>query len=742
MMYFGNITSVDLITFEGRTVERIDPIQDKKSKEILHYRLAVVADDGNIELRKFRVEEIPHLLDHEILVIDRGFHSRQRQMDRVNYGHHGLPAASKSQREKVDLIMFRSSLMARHRKLGMKLTRDSVQAFRPFMEVEYQDHQRRKNYGTEKPHPTQRFFSLPSADTLLKDYRKFRKSNGNPDVFLIPRAEPIDLDLQASADFCFIMEYLGRYVDAKCPSKAEICCKLIKELEIINRGRKASNDPVLFEIKSQRTYERWIDDYLDPFLTCLQREGLAAAQKKFGSVEDGRTATVPGEIVQADAWKFHLVTLDTTREKYNRMTDDERKHVKKVRRWVVVIIDVATRCILGFSICRTPNEQASLEALRMVFMDKTYLFRAAGIKKSDWDHRCPVYEMVNDCGSEFGKHPFGGALFSQAVRTLSGTLMNTVAGVAVLRGHIERFFWTVDLQWARTLPGYTANNPQSRNDRKAGDEACITDDELQALFTHFIAKYHRTPHRGLNFRTPSAVWDEKIEGVDFDMSQMPSPGQLREACGFYTEATVSEAGIRFAGAVYRNELIRNQRKAKRVDRIAEPGGEVEIKVDPFDLGAISVVANGELISVPCADSAMRGKTLRQWQQEKWINRQKAKAEDLSQEGARDEAETLWRNLSASIAREADVGMIGYTQKEIDRILLEEDFGKGGGDQPFIGRDEYVDPLSGGFETEQDIFDETVDPMNEEADPDTPTSMDRFRSKAKNRKKNSNKGDEK
>jgi len=243
----------------------------------------------------------------------------------------------------------------------------------------------------------------------------------------------------------------------------------------------------------------------------------------------------------------------------------------------------------------------------------------------------------------------------------------------------------------------------------------------------------------LNFRTPSAVWDEKIEGVDFDMSQMPSPGQLREACGFYTKATVSEAGIRFAGAVYRNELIRNQRKAKRADRIAEPGGEVEIKVDPFDLGAISVVANGELISVPCADSTLRGKTLRQWQQEKWINRQRAKAEARSQEGARDEAETLWRDLSASIAREADIGMIGYTQKEIDRILLEEDFGKGGGDQPFIGRDEYVDPLSGGFETEQDVFDEAVDPMNEEANPDTPTSMDRFRSNSKNRKKKTKKG---
>jgi len=740
MMFFGNITSSDHITFEGRTVERIDPIQDKKSKEITHYRFAVVTDDGNIEFRKFRVEEIPHLLENELLIIDRGYHSRQRQTDRALYGNLELSGATKAQRDKVDLVMFRAGMMKRFRTMGMKLTREGVEDFRPLMESDYRAYQARKNYGTEKPNAAQYHKPLPSADTLLTDFRKFRKSKGNPNVFLIPRAEAVDLDLQASADFSFIMEFLGRYASADRPAKSEVARDLIAELEVINGERERSHHPVLIEVKSQRTYERWIDSYLDPFLVCLQREGLAAAQREYGAVEEGRMAHVPGEIVQADAWKFHLVTLDTTREKFNRMTEEERQNVKKVRRWVVVIIDVATRCILGFSICRTPNEQASLEALRMAYMDKTYLFRSAGIKESDWNHFCPVYEMVNDCGSEFGKHPFGGAIFAQAVRILSGSLMNTVAGVALLRGHIERFFWTVDLQWARKLPGYTANNPHSLNDRKPGAEACITDDELQDLFTHFIAKYHRTPHRGLNYRTPGAVWDEKIKEVDFDMSQMPSPGQLREACGFYAKAAVCEAGIKFAGAVYRNELIRNQRKAKRIDRIAEPGGKVEIKVDPFDLGGISVLAKGELISVSCADPAMRGKSLRQWQQEKLLAKAKADAEARAQKGARDEAVALFRNLTTSILRGADVGMIGYTQAEIDRILREEEFGKGRSDRPYIGVDEYADPFTNGFETNQDISDETKDASDEESFVDTPTNMDRFRSSAKNRNKKNKKGD--
>lgn len=51
------------------------------------------------------------------------------------------------------------------------------------------------------------------------------------------------------------------------------------------------------------------------------------------------------------------------------------------------------------------------------------MFRAAGIAKSFWDYRCPLMEIVNDCGSEFGKTPFGGALFAQGVRTVSGSLI-------------------------------------------------------------------------------------------------------------------------------------------------------------------------------------------------------------------------------------------------------------------------------------------------------------------------------
>ena len=84
---------------------------------------------------------------------------------------------------------------------------------------------------------------------------------------------------------------------------------------------------------------------------------------------------------------------------------------------------------------------------------------------------------------------------------------------------------------------------------------------------------------------------------EFD-PDIPGPKALRGACGFYAEVSISSDGIRYAGNAYSNEMIRNERSKRVVDRIARPGEKVEIKVDPLDLGYISVLADGDLISVP------------------------------------------------------------------------------------------------------------------------------------------------
>ncbi len=63
-------------------------------------------EEESAVVRKFRVDEIPHLIDSELLEIDRGYHSIPRHLDRSLYGGQELFGATKKQRVKVDWIMF------------------------------------------------------------------------------------------------------------------------------------------------------------------------------------------------------------------------------------------------------------------------------------------------------------------------------------------------------------------------------------------------------------------------------------------------------------------------------------------------------------------------------------------------------------------------------------------------------------------------------------------------------------
>lgn len=744
MSFFSAITAADRISFEGQEVARITPIKDRASETVTHYAFTVVAADKSTTIRKFTSDEIPHLLESELLEIDRGYHSLARQTDRAQHGSDELFGAKKKQRARVDLIMFLCNRMAHHHMLGMPLTSDGVQSRRAVMDREFSDHQARIRYGTERANATQSLKPLPANTTLLEYYRKIRKAAQNPMVFVPPRARPVDLDHQAAEDFLFILRILYDYASSRQPAKSEIAEKAVEEVAKENERRRAAGILHLIPTRSSRTYERWIDLHLCPFTAEVERKGFAAAKARFGSAEGGMRASFPGEMVYFDAWQVHCITLGTTRAQYNAMSEERRSKVKRVRRWVVVAIDVATRAILGFAFCRAPNQEASLRALRMCFADKTSLLRDVGLTKSSWNFRAPIHHVSTDNGSEFGKHPFGGAEFGEAVRRLSGSLLATVAGVPELRSQIERVFLTYELKWARHLPGWTAGKIHLRNDRKPSQEACMTDDELERLFVQFIAEYHATKHRGLGYMTPAGAWEKLSKNAQFDLTQLPGPAALREACGIYQTAGVSVEGIRFNNLVYSNEFIRDQRMKHRSERIAQPGEKITIKIDPFDLGAITLVTDDDMVPVPCLDDSMRGRSLSWWTDQQSRKKAEAAKDQAAQADGRREAQNAWRGASDVIARSSGVDLSGRSFEQIDRLAREMKFGKGAHEKPFVGRDEYVDPIFGGFEigSTPDETDDEAGGTLEERDADIPEEtsvvagdgdgLARFRKQAKAR----------
>lgn len=733
MSYFSAITSADRITFEGNEVTKIIAIKDRGRDIVTHYQLSVGHPEQGTVLRKFSVDEIMHLLECELLIVEKGYHSLACQTDRALQGTDELFGAKKKQRARIDRITFLCRRMAQYCKMGMPLTPEGVEDRRSEMEREFRDYQARMDYGTEKSNSTQSLKPLPANTTLLEYYRKIRKGQHNPKAFIPPRSEPIDIDHQEAVDLHFILTILYEYASATKIAKCDVAQMAVKGVKEENDRRRAHGFPALMKVRSVRTYERWIDERLDPYTVVLQRDGLAAAKAKFGSVVGGMQASTIGGQVIMDAWKVHVVTLDATREQLNRMTPEQRAKVRRVRRWVIVAIDAATRVVLGYAFCHAPNEEASLKALRLCFADKTALLEEVGLRNASWNYRTPIHLVSTDSGSEFGRHPFGGALFGEAVRRLNASFLNATTGVPELRGTIERLFLTFELKWARHQPGWTAGSVSQLNDRKPYFEACMSDDELENNFVKFIADYNNSPHRGLNFGTPAGEWDKKSKDPLFDLTAIPGPAALREACGTYETAGVSEAGIRFRGLTYSNEFIRDQRLAKGVDRIAQPGEKLEIKMDPMDLGAISVIADGDLISVRCLDDTMRGKTLAWWTREQVRRKAEAQQDADQRAPARDEARAAWKGESAAFAQSAGVDVSGRTLEEIDRLAREASFGKGRHEKPFIGRDEYIDPTTSGNKIGVPVEQEDADPAsasNDEKGASRANPLDKFRSRGK------------
>jgi transposase InsO family protein len=718
----------DRAIFEGLEVKTVTPLIDNVSKEATHYAITVHDDEAGAIVRKFRVAEIAHLIESERLVIFRNYYCVTQQIARQTHGNRCLAGLSKKRRDKIDAITFLGSRMDHYRTQGMKLTPQSVAEFRNHLAEDYGMYQARVTYGTDKPNSTQLLRPLPKLQSLLKYSRDFRNSKGNPLALDRKAKRPRDLANQDYSDKELVLSWLADFACTTSPSYSEIAEKARDEIQKHNEFRKQTGWDYFIPVFSVRTYERWIEKYLPPFDTTMQRHGHAAAVRKCRITEIPQSASVPGYKVIYDAWQVHISTLDTTRAAWLAMTDEERSSVKRIRRWIIVAIDSATRCILGFSICAAPNEQSTLEAMRSCYMDKTYLLRNAGITTGTWNFLVRHSQTVVDNGSEFGRHPFGGARFTEALRIFGGSLMHTTAGVSELRAQVERLFRTTDQRFARKIPGWTTGSVATLGDRKPATNACLTDDDLQNAFVGYVAEYHATKHRGLGDRPPAAVWKEMAELPEFD-NTIPGPAQLRQACGFFANVGISDRGIRFEHNSYSNAFIRKQRMAPAAERIDYNSRAIEAIIDPFDLGGITIFENGEPISVPCTAADMCGKSLREWKAECHLKKSRAKQDCADFDGRRRDANNAWTEQVARSARVADVGMGGYTQREIERAALELSFGKGQHEMPFIGRDEYVDPM------EKGCFGESVDDpepshldiaSDEPGMIDAPSAMDRFR----------------
>lgn len=395
-----------------------------------------------------------------------------------------------------------------------------------------------------------------------------------------------------------LTKYAADYCSETRPTVSKLHGKLAAELAEINLVRKANGENLLV-CPAKATLQRRINK-LNQFEVHASRHGINSARAHFAVVGTGLDVTRPLQHVQIDTWtiQLHTIANDWGLDRY--LTPDDRKALKTERLKLCLVLDVATRCVLGFRISDKDDAQNAIAALAMSVSDKNAIAKAAGCQ-SDWIQRGPGSLYSPDQGAAFIDKGFRGVLAS-----LKAVYENAPAALSNMRGHIERVFGTIHTMLIPDFTGRSFANIQEKGEYEADKRASAFTKQLPMIFTRYIVDiYHHTPHEGLMGETPYNAWN-RLTNM-YGVAPCPNVHERRDIFGVPLKRNLDTRGIRVNSNFYQSEAIQEWRR-----QVGDT--ELDVRYDTADIGHISAWFNDQWNVVPAVRTALVGVDLNVWQQ--------------------------------------------------------------------------------------------------------------------------------
>ncbi len=434
----------------------------------------------------------------------------------------------------------------------------------------------------------------PSPSTLRRWLRKYEAYNHNPvvlaDIFVRSgnRKSRFSAELES-----LLQEAAETYGDQRKPTLTNVFEKLEEKLEGINLQRMKLGQSTL-RLPSMKALDRRVKK-LHVMKLFASREGTEKAKKKFSAVMGGLKIERPLERVEMDEWHVHMHSL-LPRDVWNALPDGVKTQLEPARIWLYAAIDHATKCFVGLNLSiESPNVGDAMACLHSVVTDKTDLAREAGCKCA-WDMFGIPEVLCTDQGTHLVSFEFHAAAID-----VGAEILHPPAGFPQMRASIERVFRTLDLGFAQNFHGRTFSNVGEKGDYDAQLVANVTTTELKRhLIRYIVDIYHNQKHKGLGEFTPQHVWRMKMRqyGIQFPLD----PDVARSIFGTTVERRLRREGVELFGLFYRDDELQ---------QILRQDGRrtVLVRINPFDLGYVSVrIADGWL-TVACADHSKRGVSL-------------------------------------------------------------------------------------------------------------------------------------
>lgn len=322
-------------------------------------------------------------------------------------------------------------------------------------------------------------------------------------------------------------------------------------------------------------------DELPEFAKMFTRRGPKTTNNALRLVGRGPKFTRPGEEIVLDGWEAHVHTL--LEPKVQRMFSLD---VNTVRLRIVPAMDHATGYIFGLTAAPT-GETAALttKCLRMIGTDRSALARAAGCK-SDWGPPIGVEILAQDSGSALWNE-----IYMQAGWVIANSVDHKAAGLAWLRGAVERVLQTIDTKFVQNFIARTGSNILSRHENDPQKRAAIVSDFFMRLFVRFIVDvYHHEPRLKGRAKRPSPARELEM-ALKVQPKAAPNPDVQRLAFGKVLDRKLTRAGLRFMNIEYSSVWLAKPLRDRGPHMM-------KIKVDPMNLGRISANIDNRWVTIP------------------------------------------------------------------------------------------------------------------------------------------------
>lgn len=374
-------------------------------------------------------------------------------------------------------------------------------------------------------------------------------------------------------------------------------------------GLDAGNYPLNQADKAVRSLARTLRGWMDDDLSLSAR--AAAVRVKPASAL--RRLPERGALEAFDTVEFDAHKLDVRLRVIDRDPLGVEQSLEIERVWLLAVIDVTTRCVLGhhLSLGRECSRFDVIETIKhalvpasppVVTLAGLSLLRSGGMVSQ----ALPQTQFA--CWRQIRLDNARAHLATTSLDVLCETLGCTADfGPAYQpddRPFIERFFGTLTSTLSRRLPGAippraAAPAAALRRLRNAGTQLVVTVQELQELLEVTVWNYHGTPHASLGGLTPLELMRRHVLGIE------RAPIRLRTLLGplrLHPQLLHDPVACRVHGNLARGERpyvsfmhvrYTSPQLARRPSLV---GHELRVHCDPADLRTLTACApDGELM---------------------------------------------------------------------------------------------------------------------------------------------------